>query len=153
MKQIFHPRLRAKREKVQTIRSILRSLFFFVESLRIQRNRGNAIFSLPLFLLGLLLWLTLYGPLHQYNEITRSSWLNCALLDDEAVYWVSIEHYEAVAVGNWWYWVSRGHLCLFIYCTKWRSGRVSRMPDGRTHSQLWKIVLLSSLKSIRVELS
>ena len=30
----------------------------------------------------------------------RSSWLNCALRDDEAVYWVSIGHYEAVAVGN-----------------------------------------------------
>ena len=35
------------------------------------------------------------------NQIlTRSSWLNCALRDDEAVYWVSIGHYEAVAVGN-----------------------------------------------------
>ena len=31
---------------------------------------------------------------------TRPSWLNCALRDDEAVYWVSIGHYEAVAVGN-----------------------------------------------------
>ena len=31
---------------------------------------------------------------------TRSSWLNCAFRDDEAVYWVSIEHYEAEAVGN-----------------------------------------------------
>ena len=31
---------------------------------------------------------------------TRSSWLNYALLDDEAVYWVSIGHYEAVTVGN-----------------------------------------------------
>ena len=30
----------------------------------------------------------------------RSSWLNCALRGDEAVYWVSIGHYEAVAVGN-----------------------------------------------------
>ena len=45
---------------------------------------------------------------------TRSSWLNCALRDDEAVNWVSIGHYEAVAVGNWWYLVSRGHLCLYI---------------------------------------
>ena len=34
------------------------------------------------------------------REITRSSWLNCALRDDEAVYWVSVGHYEAVAVGN-----------------------------------------------------
>ena len=31
---------------------------------------------------------------------TRSSWLNCSLRDDEAVYWVSIGHYEAVAVSN-----------------------------------------------------
>ena len=23
-----------------------------------------------------------------------------------------VGHYEAVAVDNWWYWVSRGHLCL-----------------------------------------
>ena len=44
---------------------------------------------------------------------TRSIWLNCALRDDEAVYWVSIGHYEAVAVGNWWCWVSRGHSCLY----------------------------------------
>ena len=34
------------------------------------------------------------------NDQTRSSWLNCGLRDDEAVYWVSIGHYEAVAVGN-----------------------------------------------------
>ena len=33
-------------------------------------------------------------------KITRSSWLNSALRDNEAVYWVSIGHYEAVAVGN-----------------------------------------------------
>ena len=31
---------------------------------------------------------------------TRSSWLNCALRGDEAVYWVSVGHYEAVTVGN-----------------------------------------------------
>ena len=41
---------------------------------------------------------------HSFLEfsVTRSSWLNCALRDDEAVYWVSIGlgHYEAVAVGN-----------------------------------------------------
>ena len=34
------------------------------------------------------------------QENTRSNWLNCALRDDEAVYWVSIGHYKAVAVGN-----------------------------------------------------
>ena len=33
-------------------------------------------------------------------DVTRSSWLNCALRDDKAVYWVSIGHYDAVAVGN-----------------------------------------------------
>ena len=35
-------------------------------------------------------------------KLTRSSWLNCALRDDEAVYWVMthIGHSEAVAVGN-----------------------------------------------------
>ena len=46
--------------------------------------------------------------------INTKSWINCALRDDEAVYWVSIGHYEAVAVGNWWYWVSTGHSCLYI---------------------------------------
>ena len=35
-----------------------------------------------------------------FTEETRSSWLNCALRDDEAVYWISIGHCEAVAVGN-----------------------------------------------------
>ena len=31
---------------------------------------------------------------------TRSSWLNCELRDDEAVYWVTIGHCEALAIGN-----------------------------------------------------
>ena len=31
---------------------------------------------------------------------TRSSRLNCALRDDDAVYWVSIGHYEGLAIGN-----------------------------------------------------
>ena len=58
-------------------------------------------------------------PFFSKGVITRSSWLNCALWDDETMYWVSIGHYEAVAVDNWWYWVSRGHLCYaVIYCTK-----------------------------------
>ena len=56
---------------------------------------------------------------------TRSSWLNCVLRDDEAVYRVSIGHYEAVAVGNW-----AGHLCLY---TKRRSGLVLLMPYSLTH--------------------
>ena len=65
---------------------------------------------------------------------TRSSLLNCALRDDEAVYWAIIGLYEAVAVGNWWYWVSRGHLCLYIYWRKWRSGQVLPMLYWLTHS-------------------
>ena len=32
--------------------------------------------------------------------LTRISCLNCALQDDEAVYWVSIGHCEAEAVGD-----------------------------------------------------
>ena len=32
--------------------------------------------------------------------VTRSSWLNCALRDDEAVHWVSIGYCEALAIGN-----------------------------------------------------
>ena len=36
------------------------------------------------------------------KQKTRSSWLNCVLRDDEAVYWVSTGHYEAVAVGSSW---------------------------------------------------
>ena len=31
---------------------------------------------------------------------TRSTWFNCALRDDEAVCWVSIGYFEALAVGN-----------------------------------------------------
>ena len=31
--------------------------------------------------------------LKEEKRETRSSWLNCALRDDEAVYWVSIGHY------------------------------------------------------------
>ena len=38
-----------------------------------------------------------------YGEVggTRSSWLNCALeMMKLCMYWVSVGHYEAVAVGN-----------------------------------------------------
>ena len=71
---------------------------------------------------------------------TRSSCLNCALRDDEAVYWVQ---YEAVSVGNWWYWVSRGHSCLYIlYKVEiWTGVTDAWLTDW----QLWKIELLSSL--------
>ena len=93
---------------------------------------------------------------HLFLMWTISSWLNCALRDDEVVYWVSIGHYEAIGVGNWWYWVSSGHLCRYILHKEWRSGQVLPMPDSLTDwltDRLWKIVLLSSLQSIRVELS
>ena len=63
---------------------------------------------------------------------TRSSWLDCALRDDEAVYWVSLGHNKAVSVGNWWYWVRRGHLCLYHILKKWRSGQVSRVAYSLT---------------------
>ena len=62
---------------------------------------------------------------------TRSSWLNCALRDDEAVCWVIWD--------TMWRWQlvlddtgSVEGIYAFIYCTKWRFGQVSRMPDGRT---------------------
>ena len=58
----------------------------------------------------------MFGGFHLVLPLlTRSSWLNGALRDDEAVYWVSTGNYEALAIGNWLYWVSRGHLCLYIY--------------------------------------
>ena len=43
----------------------------------------------------------------------------------------------------------------FIYCTKWRSGQVSRMPygHGRTDSQTLKDRATQLLKNIRVVLS
>ena len=72
--------------------------------------------------------------------ITRSSWLNCALRDDKALYWVSIGHHEAAAVGNWWY--CRGHLCLYILhkVEIWTG-----VTDAWLTDRLWKILLLSSL--------
>ena len=48
----------------------------------------------------------LIGILAEWKQVaqmciqTRSTWFNCALRDDEAVCWVSIGHYEALAVGN-----------------------------------------------------
>ena len=43
-----------------------------------------------------------YGTKSKANtNQTRSTWLNCALRDDEDVYWVSTGHHKAVAVGNW----------------------------------------------------
>ena len=65
----------------------------------------------------------------QDSPITRSSWLNCALRDDEAVYWVSKGHFEAVAVDDTG---SVGGINAFIYCTKRRSGQVLPMPHSLT---------------------
>ena len=86
---------------------------------------------------------TLRGK-NEFSVKTRSSWVNCALRDDEAVYCVSIGHFER------WQLVlddngSVEGIYAFIYWTKWRSGQVSRIPDPLTHWQLWKIELLSSL--------
>ena len=58
----------------------------FLDGIRLGVQTGEEISLMLLF------W--------QKVMITRSSWLNCALRDDEAVYWASIGHYEAVAVGN-----------------------------------------------------
>ena len=78
---------------------------------------------------------------------TRSTWLNCVSQDDEAVYCVSIGHFE-----RWQLVLDDNGLVegiyAFIYCTKWRSGQVLPMPYSLTDSQtqLHK-------KYIRVELS
>ena len=50
-------------------------------------------------------------------------------------------HHEAVAVGNWRYWVSRGHLCLYILNEQ--SGDQDRCYQCLTR-RLWEIELLSS---------
>ena len=57
-----------------------------------------------------------------------------------------IGHYEAVAVGTWWYWVSRGHLCLYILhkVEIWTGVTIALQTAWLTH-RLWKIELLSSL--------
>ena len=47
-----------------------------------------------------ILYVTLISSVYTIVVTTRSSWLNCALRDDEALYWVSIGHYKAVAVDN-----------------------------------------------------
>ena len=62
----------------------------------------------------------------QTDNRTRSSWLNCALRDDEAVYWVSI-----------------GHLCLYILkkVEIW-----SGVTDVLLTHRLQNIVLLSLSK-------
>ena len=67
----------------------------------------NIKMAIVVLLVGYVTFFRLNDQLFGFNNIrkfnirtTRSSWFNCALRDDEAVYWVSIGHYEAVAVGN-----------------------------------------------------
>ena len=57
--------------------------------------------------------------------------------DDGAVYWVSIGHYEAVAVGNWGYWVSRGHSCLYTLqkVEIWTGVTDAWVTDWLTHKE------------------
>ena len=64
----------------------------------------------------------------QKSALTRSSRLNCALRDDEAVYWVSMRRYQLVIDDTG----SVEDIHAFIYCTKWRSGQVLPMPDRLT---------------------
>ena len=71
---------------------------------------------------------------------TRSSWLNCALRDDEALYWVSIGQQwlvlgstESLWGSSWCYWVSRGHWCLYILKKCYRCLKTER---------LWKLLIL-----------
>ena len=48
--------------------------------------------------------LTFAGLLFQIKvKENKSSWLNCVLRDDEAVYWFTIVH---IVVGTWWYWMT-----------------------------------------------
>ena len=87
-------------------------------------------------------------------EITRSSWLNRALRDDEAVYWVNIGHFEAAAVGNWWCWVSRGHLCLYIlHKVEVWTGVTDALRTHFIIYILYKELSSSIFQSLRVELS
>ena len=69
---------------VQIIRMEIYDVFFFHE------GEGGFEFHIPI----------LKNDFFLKTIINRSSWLNCALRDNEAVYWFSIGHYEAVAVGN-----------------------------------------------------
>ena len=74
------------------------------------------------------------------EESTRSSGLNCAFWDDEAVYWVSIvqqygwhlvvlSQYKVVLANSWQHWDRMGHVCLYILRT-WKSGQVTdRLTD------------------------
>ena len=71
--------------------------------------------------------LKFYGRFQNCSD-TRSSWFNCALRDDDAVYWVSMRQYQLVIDDTG----SVEDIHAFIYCTKWRSGQVLPMPDSLT---------------------
>ena len=57
-----------------------------------------------------------WKPSHQFGWIQKLDPVGSTVRDEvmKLCRGVSIGHYEAVAVGNWWYWVSRGHLYLYI---------------------------------------
>ena len=57
--------------------------------------------------------------------------------------WVSIGYCEALAVGNWWYLVSRGHLCLYIL-------HKVEIWKGVTHA--WQTDWLTTLKDRATQL-
>ena len=88
-------------------------------------------------------------------SLTRSSWLNCALRDDEAVYWVSIGHSEAVAVGNWWYWVSGGHLCLYILHKEdiWSGVTDAWLTDSQTEDSATQLLIKYKSGALVTQLS
>ena len=102
------------------------------QGFQLRQFTGIGLCALPQF--SLFLW-----TLKQ----TRSSWFNCALRDDEAVCWVSIGYCEALAVGNWWYLVSRGHLCLYIL-------HKVEIWKGVTHA--WQTDWLTTLKDRATQL-
>ena len=64
---------------------------------------------------------SLYKIINKCRDKTGSSWFNCALRGDEAVYWVSkgqqwlvLGGTVSVWGGNLCCWVSGGHWCLYI---------------------------------------
>ena len=76
-------------------------------------------------------------------DVTRSSWLSCALRGDEAMYWVSIVHQWLVLVGLykvsiWWYWLdpdgtgSVWGMYAFMYWKPWISGRIGSLTQRLT---------------------
>ena len=82
------------------------------------------------------------GNFSMWVKQTRSSWFNCALRGDEAVYWVSIGQqwlvYSGTGVSMRRYQLvndlteSGEGIHAFIHYKKWRSGQVLPMPHRLT---------------------